>query len=206
MHVLDFDHPACIMPLMKAIAHALYTAFARLGGLGLLGLGILDSSFLFMPLGKDVLMVVLTIQNHSRMFYYAVMASVGSMVGSLILDLIFRKAGENGLEKHVAPRRLKYVKRKLKSNAAWALVVACLAPPPFPFTPFVSAAAALQYPRRKMLLLIAGARFIRYIIVGGLAIKFGTLLLSWAESRALQVFVIGLVALSVVGSIVSVIS
>ena len=55
--------------------------FAHLGGFGLLLLGILDSSFLFMPLGNDLLVVALTAQRHNRMLYYAAMASAGSVIG-----------------------------------------------------------------------------------------------------------------------------
>ena len=40
----------------------------------------------------------------------------------------------------------------MRDNAGQALAIASLVPPPFPFTAFVMAAAALQYPRKRLLL------------------------------------------------------
>jgi hypothetical protein len=43
-------------------------------------------------------------------------------------------------------KRLNYLKKKMSQSAAVPLIVACLAPPPFPFTAVVAAASAFQYP------------------------------------------------------------
>src|ERR1051325_9254680 len=107
-----------------------------MGGFGLVLLGILDSSFLFMPLGNDLLIVALTARRHSLMPVYAALASTGSVLGCLLIDVVFRKGGEGGLEKHLSRKRLDYIQRNVKKSAGWALAVACLMPPPFPFTPF----------------------------------------------------------------------
>jgi uncharacterized membrane protein YdjX (TVP38/TMEM64 family) len=122
----------------------------------------------------------------------------------LIIDVMFRRAGESGLAKHLPPKRLEYLKAKVDKNAAWGLVVACLAPPPFPFTPFIMAASALQYPRKKMMAIVAAARFARYAIIGALAIAFGRRILRWAENDVVQAVIIGLVVISIVGSVISV--
>ena len=45
----------------ELIRHALHF-FGRMGGFGLIRFGILDSSFLFLPLGNDLLLIVLTAQ------------------------------------------------------------------------------------------------------------------------------------------------
>jgi membrane protein YqaA with SNARE-associated domain len=190
---------------MNAAAHAIYLFFARLGAFGLFGLGVLDSSFLVMPLGKDLLMVALTARQHSLLLYYAAMATAGSVTGCLIMDVIFRKAGEAGLRNHLSAKRIEYIKRKVSANAAWALIVACLAPPPFPFTPFIMATAALQYPRKKMMIVIAASRFLRYLIIGALAVAFGPHILHWAEQPVVEDCIIALVVISIVASTVAVI-
>ena len=122
---------------MHNFAHALFRFFWELGGPGLLLLGILDSSFLFAPLGNDLLVVALSAHYHSvpRMLYYAAMSTIGSVLGCLLVDMILRPAGEHGLAKHLPARRIGYIKAKVERNAAWALIVASVAPPPFPFTP-----------------------------------------------------------------------
>jgi membrane protein YqaA with SNARE-associated domain len=192
---------------MKQVTSFLLMLFWHYGGIGLLVLGILDSSFLFAPLGNDLLVVVATAHYHSvlRMLYYAAMSTVGSVLGCLLVDLVFRRAGEKGLEKHLSGKRLDYVKRKVTKDAPWALVLASIAPPPFPFTPFIMAASALQYSRKRMLILVGAARMVRFTGLGVLALFVGKRIIQFAKSPVAQGLVIGLIVISVVGSIVSVV-
>jgi membrane protein YqaA with SNARE-associated domain len=191
---------------MHHIAHALGHFFWQLGGPGLLLLGILDSSFLFAPLGNDLLVVAMSAHDHSvaRMLYYAAMSTIGSVLGCLLVDLVLRPAGEHGLEKYLPARRIGYLKQKVEHNAVWALLAASLAPPPFPFTPFIMAAAALQYPRRKMLAVTGAARMARFTALGALALIYGRRILVWAQSPVVQWILIGLIVVCVVGSVISV--
>ncbi len=66
-------------------------------------LGILDSSFLFAPLGNDLLVVAMTAHPSPAMpglLYYAGMSTIGSVLGCLLVDVILRHAaGEKGLER-----------------------------------------------------------------------------------------------------------
>jgi membrane protein YqaA with SNARE-associated domain len=192
---------------MKSLSAGLFAIFWKAGGIGLLLLGILDSSFLFAPLGNDLLVVAMSAQYHSvaRMFYYAAMSTIGSVLGCLLVDVAMRTAGEKGLEHHLPKARLNFVKQKVERNAAWALVLASIAPPPFPFTPFVMAAAALQYPRRRMLAMVGASRMLRFTILGLLALQFGKRILQWAQSSVVQYFMVGLIVLCTVGSVISVI-
>lgn len=185
---------------MKAFLYHIALTLFHLGGFGLLILGVLDSSFLFMPLGNDLLIVAMTARNHSHMPYYAAMATVGSVLGCLLIDIVFRKGGEEMLEKHVPRRRLDYVRNNVKKRAGWAISFASLMPPPFPFTPFVAASAALEYPRNRLLSIIAVARFIRFSIEGALAILFGRHILAIAESPVVQWGVVVLIIISIGGS------
>ncbi len=190
---------------MKAFAQHLFGIFITLGGFGLLILGILDSSFLFMPLGNDLLMIAMTARNSGRMLYYALMAAGGSVLGVLLVDLVFRRGGEQALEKHLPPKRLEYVKRKVSKRAGWAIALACLMPPPFPFTPFVMAAAALQYPRLRMLVIIGALRILRFTTEGLLAMHYGARILKLAERPEVRTAVLAFALLCIVGSIFSVI-
>jgi membrane protein YqaA with SNARE-associated domain len=185
---------------------ALLFGIVKFGGPGLLVLGILDSSFLFAPLGNDLLVVALTARSHDvgKMLYYAGMSTAGSVLGCLLVDLVLRRAGEHGLEKHLPQKRLDYVKRKVRDNAAWALVIASLAPPPFPFTPFIMASAALQYPRERMLAVVGAARMVRFTGLGVLALFFGKRILRWASNPVLQWSLIVLIVVCTIGSIISV--
>ncbi len=191
---------------MKHLAHVLFPLFLRLGGPGLLVLGILDSSFLFAPLGNDLLVVALSARHHSLALalYYAAMSTIGSVLGCLLVDVVFRKAGEKGLERHLAKKRLEYVKKKIEGSGTLALAIASIAPPPFPFTPFIMAAAALQYPRKRLLIVTGIARMVRFTLFAVLALIFGHQILRWAQNGVVQGVLIGLTILCIVGSAISV--
>jgi membrane protein YqaA with SNARE-associated domain len=192
---------------MKSLTRFLFAFFWHLGGPGLLLLGIFDSSFLFAPLGNDLLVVAMTAHYRSvpRMLYYAAMSTVGSVFGCLLVDMVLRRAGEKGLQHYLPLKRIEYVKKRVEKNAVWALILASIAPPPFPFTPFIMAAAALQYPRLRMLTVTGVARMVRFTALGALALLFGRNILRWAQSETVGIVLVGLIALSIVGSAISVV-
>jgi membrane protein YqaA with SNARE-associated domain len=187
-------------------AAGLFAFVLKFGGVGLLVLGILDSSFLFAPWGNDLLVVALTTQHPTvaNMLYYAAMSTVGSVLGCLLIDLTLRPLGEHGLEKHLPARSLKRVRTKVRDNAGMALAVASLVPPPFPFTAFVMAAAALQYTRKRLLAVIGATRLVRFTLLGLLALRFGESILKWSKTPIVQGILIVLILLCTVGSVVSV--
>ena len=182
---------------MHSVLHSLAAFFFSLGGLGLLLLGALDSSFLlFIPLGNDLLLVALTAAHPNRALFYVVMAIAGSMAGVAFTHWASAKGGE-GMSKS---KRVAYVERKVKEHAGIALATAALMPPPFPFTLFVVVAAALQYPRRKLLLIVAGGRAARFGVEAWLALTYGGQILDMAQSPYVQGFIIALVVISIAGS------
>jgi len=189
---------------MEAIINQLFAIFIRLGPFGLLILGVFDSSFLFMPLGNDLLMVALTARQPRMLPIFAAMATIGSVTGCWLVDRIARKGGEQGLERIVSRRQLEFVKRRVRKNAGWAIALACVMPPPFPFTPFVAGASAFQYPTKKLLSVIAVARFIRFSVLGLLAITFGRGILDLAKSPAARTGILVLTAICIIGSVFSI--
>jgi len=188
------------------LAARLFTFVMNLGGFGLLVLGILDSSFLFAPLGNDLLLVAMTSSHPTigRILYYATMSTVGSVLGCLLIDVTLRPLGEQGLEKRLSRTRLKRVKTKVRNNAGRALAIASLAPPPFPFTAFVMAVAAMQYSRKRLLTVVGATRMVRFVLLGLLALRFGESILKWSKEPIVQGLLAALIAFCAVGSVVSV--
>jgi membrane protein YqaA with SNARE-associated domain len=181
-----------------------FSVLLSLGGAGLFILGVLDSSFLFFPLGNDLLITALAIRHPQRLPLYIALASCGSCTGVLLLDLVTRKGGEVGLQKIMSKRRFEYLKRKMSHKASIPLGLACLAPPPFPFTPVVATASAFHYPRWRLLAIILGGRAIRFTIVGLLAIYFGQKILKLAKTDVFLGVMIAIIAISILGSTLSV--
>ena len=95
------------------------------------------------------------------------------MCGVFLLDLVARKLGETGVQKIAGQRRFKYLKKKIDQRGAVFLALACLSPPPFPFTMLVAVTSALAYPRTKLLAIVAVCRTVRFLILSYLAIQYG---------------------------------
>jgi len=129
------------------------------------------------------------------------MAALGSVLGCFTTDWIGRKGGEKGIEKHISKRRLQFFQKRVQSGAGVALAVASVAPPGFPlFSPVVLVAAALKYPRVKLLSIVGVSRFIRFSAEGLLGIRFGRRILRLAESPEAQHAVTAVIVISLIGS------
>jgi membrane protein YqaA with SNARE-associated domain len=185
---------------LKSFIRPFALFFASLGGAGILLLGILDGSLLFIPLGLDLLLVTQTARHHDLWLFYAGMATIGSVIGCFTTDWVGRKGGEAGLEKRISKRRLKFIQKRVQARSGVALAIAAVAPPGFPFTPVVLVAAALKYPRAKLLGVVAVFRFIRFAVEAQLAVRFGRGVLRVAESKIFEEFIIAVVVISVAGT------
>ncbi len=166
-------------------------------------MGVADSSFLVLPFGNDLLVVILVANEHGKAVEFVPTAALGSTMGILLLDLVCRKSGEAGLSRMMNQKRFSYLKRKVGNHAVMAIAVACLAPPPFPFTAVIGAASAFQYPRAKLLATAFLSRLLRYSLVAWAAIHWGTEILRFARTRD---FVWGMIAFSLLCAVASTIS
>lgn len=188
---------------MKPIIHIIARSLFRAGGLGLLTLGVIDSSPLVIPLGNDLLVLALSARYHGRMPYYVLMATAGSLIGCLGTDWISRKS-EGGLKKFVSGKQLALIRKYVEKRAGTTLVVASLLPPPFPFTAFVAVAAAFRYPRSKLLGFVGAGRLVRFAIEGALAIYYGRWIIEQAKSPWLEHVMIALIVISIGASAISI--
>ena len=114
---------------MQPILHIIARSLFRAGGLGLLTLGVLDSSPMVVPFGNDLLVLALCARYHDRVIYYVAMATVGSSIGCLITDWITRKSVSR-LKNAKSRKSLDYIRMHVEKRAAWTLVVASVLPPP----------------------------------------------------------------------------
>lgn len=189
---------------MHELVRQVFQFFGRMGGLGLVGFGILDSSFLFLPLGNDLLLVILTARKPELFWYYALMAVLGSMIGSFIMDTVSRKLGEAGMERFANPNRVKSVRKRLEKHAWWVLGLAATLPPPFPFTLFLVAVSGMQMKRWKVLSAVLVGRLVRFFAIALLAYRYGRQILRMAERPEVEYFMIGLAIISIAGSVLSI--
>lgn len=174
--------------------------FLHLGYFGPLLLGVMDSSFLVLPFGNDLLVVSLIAQKHKGYPWYVLAAAVGSTIGVLILALVARKFGEEGIRKVAGEKRFNRLKKRLGERSGLAVAVACLAPPPFPFTIVIAAASALDYAIWKLLVINFLARAVRFAILGYLAILYGKAFLRITHTSAFFWSMVAFIAICLIAT------
>ena len=165
-------------PILRFLFH--------IGYCGPLVMGILDSSFLILPFGNDLMVVGLVARNHHGAPWYGLSAACGSTIGASILALVSRKLGEEGIRKIAGEKRYKTLKNKIGRHSGPAVAVAGLAPPPFPFTTVIAAVAALDYPIWRIALINFLARGARFAVLCFLALRFGRQVLQISQSAPFQ--------------------
>jgi membrane protein YqaA with SNARE-associated domain len=154
-------------------AHVMRHWFLTLGGPGLILLGLIDSSVIPVPGSMDAMTIVLSAHQRTWWPYYAVMATVGSVVGAYLTYRLARNRGEKALNDRLSKRNAKKVVRTFERWGFGAIALPALLPPPMPMVPFVIAAGALQYSPRKFLVAMSLGRLARYCILAYLGAVYG---------------------------------
>ncbi len=188
-------------------AYSFLRFFRRLGIFGLILLGALDSSFLVLPFGNDLLLIALVSNNRSGLMAIAYVAAsvIGSMIGISLVDSLMRKTGEKGLDRFVGKKKRERLKARLETKGWLTVFLATLLPPPFPFTAVLMTASALQTPRRAVFSAAVTGRLLRFSIEAVLAIYFGRRVVAFLNSPIVEYIVYALIVLAAVFSAMSVI-
>lgn len=140
----------------------------RLGGLGLILLGLADNSVVPLPGSMDALTVILSAHQKDWWPYYAAMATAGGLLGGYATYGLGLKGGRAALEKKLPRKKAERIQRLFKKYGFWSLFVPALLPPPVPFSPFLLMAGTMKYPKRNFLLALGLARAIRYSLLAWL--------------------------------------
>jgi membrane protein YqaA with SNARE-associated domain len=145
----------------------------QLGGVGLIPLGLLDSSLVPLPGSMDIATIFLAARDTHLWLYYALMATAGSVAGGFVTYRLARKGGKEALEHRSSRGHMQKVCEIFGKWGFAAVAVPALLPPPVPMTPFVVAAGAMQYSLKKFLTALTLARLVRYIVLASLAAHYG---------------------------------
>jgi membrane protein YqaA with SNARE-associated domain len=182
---------ALFSPTPQDITRHITHRLLHLGGIGLIPLGLLDS-VVPLPGSMDVATILLSARDRHLWFYYAAMATLGSVLGGFLTYRIARRGGEQALTKRFSKRRVEKVVNTFEHWGFAAIVVPALLPPPFPLVPFVIAAGAMQYSRTKFLTALSIGRLIRYTLLAFLGAIYGRQILSLFSHHAYAVIFIAL--------------
>lgn len=168
-------HLLAAFTVTKTFLHWLRT----LGGLGLILVGLVDNSAIPVPGSMDVFTILLSAAHKDLWWYYALMATAGSLLGGYLTYRLGMKGGKELLEKRISARRARKVYGIFARYGFWSVAVGAMSPPPVPIVPFLLAAGSMRYSRAKFLGALALGRGIRYSLLAYLGSIYGRQILHW---------------------------
>jgi membrane protein YqaA with SNARE-associated domain len=184
-----------------SVAHQVRHWIYQLGGLGLIPLGLVDNSLVPIPGSMDVLTIVLAARDGRYWFYYAIMATIGSVIGAFVTFRLARKGGKETLKRRLSPSRAKQVVAIFSRWGFWSIAIAALLPPPVPMVPFVIAAGATQYSPKKFLAALTIGRGVRYTLLALLAQRYGRQIIGFIGTHGHPYVYVGVAAVIIAGVI-----
>jgi membrane protein YqaA with SNARE-associated domain len=187
-------HPLAAVPIWQRLR--------RLGGPGLVLLGIADNSVIPLTGSMDVLTIWLAARHREPWPYYAFMATLGAVLGGYITYAVARKGGKEAMERRLSKRKAKQASKAFERWGFFAVALPALMPPPFPFVPFLLAAGAMQYSPKKFLGALTVGRGVRYSIGAYLGFHYGRHILRFFDQYYKPATAI-LIGLAVIGAIMS---
>jgi membrane protein YqaA with SNARE-associated domain len=200
------------MPSRIAMGLALFTARSdavwkwlhRLGGPGLLLLGIADNApFFSTPAGGvDVFVIALAAHRPHWWAYYAFMATVGEVIGGYITYRMAEKGGQQTFEKKIGKTRAEKLYKIFEKQGFVTVFGGAILPPPFPFTSVLMAAGVMQYPAKKFYSALAGGRIVRFFVEAYLGRRYGQRMINFFSHyyRPTMYFLIALAVMAGIGA------
>lgn len=171
-----------------------------LGAPGLFLAAIADSSFLSLPEVVDILLIFMVTQHKSRVLLYATSATLGSIVGCLLLYGVGRK-GDQFIMRRFNAQRVERTLATFRRYGIMAVLIPSLLPPPAPFKIFVLLSGAAGISTGRFVVAIAIGRGIRYFGEAALAFWYGDAALAFlrANGRVVSLSIAILCAVGLAG-------
>lgn len=155
-----------------------------LGGLGVMVLAVGDSSFLSLPEGNDLLIVILSAgKPWSNMAYFVGMTIMGSVLGCLLLYTVGRKGGNPMLRRRFSERSIARAEMLFRRYGMLTVVIPSILPPPMPFKIFVLSAGVFRLKTPEFVAAVVIGRTIRYSMWGILAVVYGNSVKMYMEQN-----------------------
>ncbi|MFH1649967.1 MAG: YqaA family protein [Candidatus Woesearchaeota archaeon] len=143
--------------------------FGPLGWFGLFILSFMEASFF--PIPPDVLLVILTLEAPSLWWVFAIIATVGSVLGAL-LGYGIGYAGEELVVKRIFDaKKIEKTRKMFQKYEEWAVFIGAFTP--IPYKIFTIAAGLFRLNIPKMLVAAFIGRALRFFLVAGLVAYLG---------------------------------
>ncbi|WP_396625729.1 YqaA family protein [Luteitalea sp.] len=185
---------------MSRVVATVQSFALTLGAPGLFLVALLDSSVLSLPQVPDLLLIWMVARQPSMWLVYALMTTLGSVLGCLSMYLLARKGGERVLRKMVSAERMERGRATFQKWGLLAVLVPSLLPPPAPFKVFVLLAGVVQIPLWQFVAAIGIGRGLRYGLTALLARWYGEAAMTFLEQHMRQIS-LGVALVLVVGAL-----
>jgi membrane protein YqaA with SNARE-associated domain len=125
----------------------------------------------------DALLIAVAALEPDRAYSSAMLAIIGSTIGSLILYYIARAGGHKYLARHLTSARAQRMRRWYMEYGLLTVFVPALIPIPLPMKVFVICAGALEMGWIPFTLVVLAARVPRYLALAylGAELRFGAM-------------------------------
>ncbi len=176
--------------------------FHRLGGPGLILLGLVDNSLIPVPGSMDAAVILLTAYHRSLWPYYAFMAVVGAVAGGFLTFRLGEKGGEETLERKIGKKRAEKVYARFHKRGFSTVAISAIMPPPFPMAPMLIAAGVMHYPLKKFFASLSLGRGVRFLALAYLGHIYGKSIIGLLDRyyQPLLCTLIGFAALGGIGA------
>src|SRR5215467_2238575 len=163
-----------------------------MGAPGIFLVAFLDSSILSLPEIADLLIIYMVTKRPSLFLLYVGSATIGSLLGCLLLYFIGKKGGAALVHKRFDSAAVGRTLDAFRRHGIMAVLVPSVLPPPMPFKPFVLLAGVADISATRFAVAILIGRGARYTFEGLLALWYGERAMAFMQKHGIQLAVAAL--------------
>jgi membrane protein YqaA with SNARE-associated domain len=154
------------------------------GPLGVLMLAFVESIGIPNPGGTDALLLLMAIERPDAAALCAVLATVGSLLGSLVFYEIVRRGGDKFLLRYTLSGRGQRFRAWVQRYGLVTVFISALLPIPIlPLKVFCAGACAMGVTRTRFMLVLAAGRIPRYAGLAYLGAQLGENTNAWIKGH-----------------------
>lgn len=125
----------------------------------------------FFPLPPDILLIAMCLGDPSNAFFYALLCSIGSVLGGVFGYGLGKFGGRPILLKMFSQDKIDGVENLYKRYDSWAIAIAGFTP--IPYKIFTIAAGAFRIKLKTLVVVSVFTRSARFFLIAGLIYAFG---------------------------------
>jgi membrane protein DedA with SNARE-associated domain len=164
--------------------HKFIDFLATWGPLGVFVLSAVESAGPPTPGGTDWMLIAVTIARPKDAWLCAILATVGSLIGSAVFFEVMRRGGEKLLSRYTSSGRGARFRGWAQRYGLLTVLISAMVPIPIlPYKFFVASTAAMGASRTRFLLVLLAARLPRYFGLAYLGATLGSESSTWIKAH-----------------------